>query len=363
MPRTGRPKTKLELSDDERDQLQRWTRRHTSAQALALRARIVLACAEGTANREVAQQLGCHEATVGKWRTRFVTHRLDGLSDEHRPGRPSSVTAGQVEDVVVTTLEATPKNATHWSRSKMASRSGLSESTIGRIWKAFGLQPHRTEGMKLSNDPLFVEKVHDVVGLYLNPPESAVVLCVDEKSQVQALARSQPAFPMMPGMPEKRTHDYVRHGTTSLFAAMNVADGTVISATHRRHRSVEFKKFLVKIDHEVPADLDVHIVCDNYGTHKHPIIKTWLAKHPRFQLHFTPTYSSWLNQVERLFAYVTADLLQRSDHRSVQALEKDLRDWVAAWNENPRPFAWTKTADEILASLGRLLKRITGGGH
>lgn len=363
MPRTGRPKAELVLTDDEREQLQRWTRRHSSAQALALRSRIVLACAEGTSSREVAAQLGCNEATVGKWRRRFVVARLDGLSDEPRPGRPASVTADQVEDVVIATLEATPENATHWSRSKMAQRSGLSESTIGRIWKAFGLQPHRTEGFKLSNDPLFVEKVHDVVGLYLNPPEAAVVLCVDEKSQVQALARSQPAFPMMPGMPEKRTHDYVRHGTTTLFAALNVADGTVISSTHRRHRSMEFKKFLTKIDQEVPDDLDVHVVCDNYGTHKHPTIKAWLAKHPRFVLHFTPTYSSWLNQVERLFAYVTDDLLRRSDHRSVQALEADLRAWVAAWNENPKPFVWTKTADQILTSLGRLLQRISGGGH
>ena len=274
VPRTGRPKAELVLTDDERDQLQRWTRRHTSAQALALRSRIILACAEGTSSREVAAQLGCNEATVGKWRRRFITDQLDGLNDEPRPGRPTSVTAEQVEDVVIATLEATPQNATHWSRSKMAQRSGLSESTIGRIWKAFGLQPHRTEGFKLSNDPMFVEKVHDVVGLYLNPPEAAVVLCVDEKSQVQALARSQPAFPMMPGMPEKRTHDYVRpshaHGTTTLFAALNIADGTVISATHRRHRSVEFRKFLTKINHEVPDDLDVHVVCDNCGTHNTP---------------------------------------------------------------------------------------------
>lgn len=363
MPRTGRPKAELVLTDDEREQLLHWTRRHTSAQALALRSRIILACAEGTSSREVAEKLGCNEATVGKWRRRFVADRLDGLGDEPRPGRPASITTDQVEDVVVATLEATPKNATHWSRSKMAQRSGLSESTIGRIWKAFGLQPHRADGFKLSTDPMFVEKVHDVVGLYLNPPEAAVVLCVDEKSQVQALARSQPAFPMMPGMPEKRTHDYVRHGTTTLFAALNIADGTVIASTHRRHRAVEFKKFLTKIDQEVPADLDVHVVCDNYGTHKHPTIKAWLGKHPRFVLHFTPTYSSWLNQVERLFAYVTDDLLRRSDHRSVQALEADLRAWVSDWNENPRPFVWTKTADQILVSLGRLLQRISGGGH
>jgi transposase len=321
MPRSGRPKALLVLTDEERDQLSRWARRAKSSQALALRSRIVLACAEGADNRAVAAQLGCAAATVGKWRARFVEARLDGLVDEPRPGRPPTITVNQVEDVIVATLESTPANSTHWTRAKMAERSGLSKSSIGRIWRAFELKPHRTDGFKLSTDPLFVEKVHDVVGLYLDPPESAVVLCVDEKSQVQALARSQPALPMMPGMPEKRTHDYVRHGTTSLFAAMNVADGTVIAATHRRHRAIEFRKFLTRIDAEVPEHLDVHLICDNYSTHKHPIIVRWLAAHPRFQMHFTPTYSSWINQVERLFAYVTADLLQRSDHRSVQALE------------------------------------------
>ncbi len=363
MPRTGRPKTLLVLTDGERDQLVRWSRRRKSSQALALRSRIVLACADGLDNKAVAAQLGCAAATVGKWRARFVEHRLDGLTDEDRPGRPPVISADQVEDVVVATLESTPANATHWSRAKMAERTGLSKSTIGRIWRAFELQPHRAEGFKLSNDPLFIEKVYDVVGLYLNPPEKAVVLCVDEKSQVQALARSQPAFPMMPGMPEKRTHDYVRHGTTSLFAAFNINDGTVISALHRRHRSTEFKKFLTKIDTEVPQHLEVHLVCDNYGTHKHPTVKKWLEAHPRFHMHFTPTYSSWINQVERFFAYVTADLLQRSDHRSVQALEGDIRAWVKAWNKNPKPFVWTKTADQILASLARFLQRTTGAGH
>jgi len=343
--------------------LVRWARRRKSSQALALRSRIVLECATGDANTVVAQRLGVSRPTVGKWRSRFVAHRLDGLVDDPRPGRPPTVTAEQVEDVVVATLESVPANATHWSRAKMAERTGLSKSTIGRVWKAFGLKPHRTDGFKPSDDPLFVEKVYDIVGLYLDPPESAVVLSVDEKSQVQALSRSQPAFPMMPGMPEKRTHDYFRHGTTSLFAAMNVADGTVIASTHRRHRAAEFKKFLAKIDQTVPEDLDIHVVCDNYGTHKHPTVKAWLAAHPRFHMHFTPTYSSWINQVERLFAEVTRDLLQRSDHRSVQALEKDLRDWVTAWNEHPKPFIWTKTADQILESLGRLLQRTNGAGH
>ena len=335
----------------------------SSAQALALRSRIVLGCADGLDNKQVAAREGISRPTVGKWRRRFVESRLDGLADEPRPGRPATVTAEQVEDVVVATLEKTPKNATHWSRTKMAERSGLSPSTIGRIWKAFDLKPHRAETFKLSNDPLFVEKVFDVVGLYLNPPEGAVVLCVDEKSQVQALARSQPAFPMMPGMPERRTHDYVRHGTTTLFAAFNTADGTVISSVHRRHRAIEFRKFLAKIDAEVPDHLDVHLVCDNYGTHKHPTVKAWLKRHPRFHIHYTPTYSSWINQVERWFAYLTTDLLQRGDHRSVQALETDLRAWTRDWNEAPKPFIWTKTAEQILESLGRLMQRIKGAGH
>ena len=351
------------LTVGEREQLHRWARRRKSSQALALRSRIVLACADGTDNKTVAARLGCAAVTVGKWRSRFVAYRLDGLTDEPRPGRPPTVTADQVEEVVVATLESTPANATHWSRAKMARRSGLSKSTIGRIWKAFELKPHRADGFKLSTDPLFVEKVYDIVGLYLNPPEAAIVLSVDEKSQVQALARSQPAFPMMPGMPEKRTHDYVRHGVTSLFAAFNTADGTVISALHRRHRTIEFKKFLTKIDAQVPDGLEVHLIADNYGTHKSPAITTWLAAHPRFHMHYTPTYSSWINQVERWFAYLTSDLLQRGDHRSVQALEADIRAWIKDWNEHPKPFVWTKTAEQILAKLGRLLQRINGAGH
>lgn len=363
MPRTGRPKAVLELTDEERVQLSRWERRRKSSQALALRSRIVLRCAEGLPNKEVAAAVGASQATVGKWRSRFCELRLDGLMDDPRPGRPATITTEQVEEVLVATLESVPENATHWSRTKMAERSGLSKSTVGRIWRTFELKPHRVDTFKLSTDPLFVEKVYDVVGLYINPPEAAVVLSVDEKSQVQALARSQPAFPMMPGMPEKRTHDYLRHGTTSLFAAFNTADGTVISSLHRRHRAVEFKKFLAKIDSQVPEHLDVHLICDNYGTHKSPAIRRWLDNHPRFHMHHTPTYSSWINQVERWFAYLTSDLLQRSDHRSVQALERDIRAWVAAWNENPTPFIWTKTAEEILTSLSRLLQRINGAGH
>jgi len=359
----GRPKALLELTSDEKEQLERWVRRRKSAQGLALRSQIVLSCATGLTNKEVAAQLGISMPTVGKWRSRFIDSRLDGLVDEPRSGRKPTITAEQVEDVVVATLESTPEHATHWSRKKMAERSGLSKSTIGRIWKGFGLKPHLVDGFKLSNDPLFVDKVYDVAGLYLNPPEAAVVLCVDEKSQVQALGRSQPAFPMMPGMPEKRTHDYVRNGTTSLFAAFNIDDGTVISSLHRRHRSIEFKKFLTKIDAEVPADLAVHLICDNYSTHKSPAVKTWLQAHPRFQIHFTPTYSSWLNQVERFFAFVTEDLLQRSHHNTVQQLEADIRAWIKDWNTHPKPFIWTKSADEILESLGRLLKRISGAGH
>jgi transposase len=269
----------------------------------------------------------------------------------------------RVEQVLALTLEQTPRDATHWSRSSMAERTGLSKSTIGRIWRRFELKPHLVDGFKLSSDPLFVEKVVDVVALYHNPPERAVVLCVDEKSQMQALDRSQPVLPMMPGMPERRTHDYARHGTTSLFAAFNIADGTVISELHRRHRATEFKKFLITIDKTVPAELDVHLVCDNLATHKTPIVNEWLARHPRFHVHFTPTGSSWLNQVERWFGYLTDQLTRRGVHKSVAALEKDVTTWIEHWNENPRPFVWKKTAEEILDSLARYIQRISGAEH
>jgi transposase/transposase-like protein len=364
MARTGRPKEPLVLSDEERVSLERLTKRRKSAQAIALRARIVLACAEpGVTNLAVAAELGVNPATVGKWRARFIERRLNGLLDEDRPGAPRKITDDKVEKLIVKTLEEKPKDATHWSTRSMAQATGMSQTSISLIWRAFNLQPHRADSFKLSTDPLFIEKVRDVVGLYLDPPERAVVLCVDEKSQIQALNRFQPILPMMPGTPERRSHDYVRHGTTSLFAALDMASGKVIGSLHRRHRAAEFKKFLERINAEVPDDLDVHLILDNYATHKTPDIHRWLLRHPRFHLHFTPTSGSWLNMVERWFGELTTKKIKRGAHTNVPNLERDIRDWIVLWNEDPRPYVWVKTADQILESIARYCDRISDSAH
>jgi transposase len=359
MAERGRPKAALTLSDVERETLQQWARRPKTAQALALRARIVLTCAEGKANKDVAAELGVWPQLVGKWRARFVERRLEGLADEPRPGAARTITDDQVEAVIVKTLEEAPGNGdTHWSTRSMAKAVGLNQTAISRIWRAFGLKPHLVESWKLSTDPQFIDKVRDIVGLYLDPPRGALVLAVDEKSQMQALDRTAPVLPMMPAVPGRQTHDYIRHGTTSLFAALDVATGKVIGQHQRRHRHQEFLRFLRTIDANTPKDLDLHLICDNYGTHKTPQIHQWLVKHPRFHLHFTPTYSSWLNIVERWFAELTNRKLRRSTHRSVADLEADVRVWIEAWNADPKPFVWTKTADEILANLAHYLTRI-----
>jgi len=351
------------LSEPEREQLVSWSRRRTSAQALATRSRIVLAASEGLSNTQIAEQLGVHRNTVRVWRTRFVADRLDGLVDEPRPGPPRTITDAQVEQVITTTLETKPKNATHWSTRSMAAEVGLTQSAVHRIWNAFGLAPHRQDTWKLSTDPQFVAKVRDVAGLYLNPPERAVVLCVDEKSQIQALDRTAPILPMLPGTPERATHDYERHGTMSLYAALDITTGKVIGSLHNRHRAIEFKKFLQTIDREVPDELDVHLVIDNASSHKTPAIKKWLAAHPRFVVHFTPTSSSWMNLVERWFGELTAKKLKRGAHRSTRALSADIRAWIETWNEDPKPFVWTKTADQILESITRYCTRINESRH
>ena len=357
------PVVSVELSEAEREQLVSWSRRSTTAQALAQRSKIVLLVAEGLRTGEIAARLGVHRNTVAKWRRRFEAERLDGLVDEPRPGRPRTVTDSHVDEVITKTLESAPKDATHWSTRSMAAEIGLTQSAVHRIWQAFGLQPHRAETFKLSRDPQFVAKVRDVVGLYLNPPERAVVLCVDEKSQIQALDRTQPILPMQPGLPERATHDYKRHGTSSLYAALDVSSGQVIGSLHSRHRAIEFKQFLQRIDAAVPADLDVHVILDNSSTHKTPAIQKWLTAHPRFVLHFTPTSSSWLNLVERWFAELTNKKLRRGAHRSVGQLNADIRTWIQSWNDNPKPFVWTKTADQILESIARYCTQINESRH
>ena len=341
----GRPMPPLILDDMERETLERWVRRPKTAQALARRARMILAGSEGRSNTAVGADLGVSDATVGKWRARFLEQRLDGLSDEPRSGRPRAVTDDDVERVITLTLETTPKDATHWSTRSMAQRSGLSHNTIRRIWRAFGLQPHRTETFKLSADPCFIEKVRDIVGLYLDPPDRALVLCVDEKSQIQALDRTRPRLPMRPGPAERRTHDYLRHGTTSLFAALDAKTGKVIGQCHRRHRAVEFRKFLDTIEAEVPLDRDVHLIVDNYATHQTALIRNWLAKRPRFHRHFTPTSASWLNLVERWFGMLTEQQLRRGVPQSSGALEAaiyrylDLTNILTLPTKTPSPLS------------------------
>jgi transposase len=361
--RKGRPVPILTLTDEEREALGQWMRRPKTSQSLALRARIVVLCARGESNTDVASQLRVTKQTVGKWRSRFLERRLDGLLDEPRPGTPRRLSDADVERVVAMTLESTPKDATHWSTRAMAEASGLSRSSIQRIWQAFALAPHRSETFKLSKDPLFIDKVRDIVGLYLDPPDKALVLCVDEKAQIQAIDRSQPVLPMRPGQAERRTHDYTRHGTTSLFAALDTKTGKVLGQLHRRHRSIEFRKFLDKIDESVPTGFEVHLILDNYGTHKTETIKRWLVKRPRFHLHFTPTGASWINLVERWFGLLSEKQLRRGVFRSTRSLETTIRDYIETHNAQPKPFVWTKTADEILASVARFCKRTLETPH
>jgi transposase len=361
--RRGRPVDPITLTADERTTLDQWARRPKTAQALAQRARIILACATESTNGAVADRLGVTRQMVERWRRRFAHQRTDGLLDEPRPGAPRRITDAHVEQMLTRTLESTPRNATHWSTRAMAKACGLSQTAVSRIWRAFALQPHRSETFKRSKDPLFIEKVRDIVGLYLNPPDKALVLCTDEKSQIQALDRTQPLLPMRPGQAERRTHDYTRHGTTSLFAALDVQTGCVIGECHRRHRTVEFRKFLDTIEAAVPPTLDVHRILDNYGTHKTPAIHRWLLRHPRFHLHFTPTGASWINLVERWFGALTEKQIRRGAHRSTPELEAAIYRYIADGNQHPKPFVWTKTADEILASVARFCQRISNSGH
>ena len=355
--------TEIVLDSEQREVLERWARRPKSSQALAFRCRAVLAAAEGRSSKEIAAELGCNANTVSKWRVRFAERGLDGLHDEPRPGKPRLISDEDVERVIVKTLEEQPADATHWSTRSMATATGMSQSAVSRIWLAFGLKPHQIETFKLSPDPQFIDKVRDIVGLYLNPPEAAVVLCVDEKSQIQALDRSAPVLPLMPGVPERRSDDYVRYGTTNLYAALDLASGQVISEMTPRHRAEEFRRFLNLIDASVPVEFDVHVVLDNSSTHKTPSIQRWLVRHPRFTLHFTPTYSSWLNLVERWFAELTTKWIKRAAHHSVRDLVASIRTWITNWNDNPKPFVWHKTADEILNSLAAYCQRINDSGH
>lgn len=357
--KTGRPKKALRIDESQRATLQRWTRRAKTSQSLALRARIVLACAEGIPNTEVAKRLRTTNTTVGKWRERFRTRGVDGLCDEPRPGAPRTVEDEKIEEIVVKTLETKPKDATHWSTRTMAKESGVSQRTVVRVWHAFGLKPHMEDTFKLSQDPFFIEKVRDIVGLYMNPPDRAVVLCVDEKSQVQALDRTQPLLPMTPGYPERRSHDYVRNGTTSLFAALNVATGTVIGKCHRKHRHQEFLSFLKTVEKNVPDGLDVHLVMDNYGTHKTPKIKHWLTRRPHWHVHYTPTSASWLNLVERFFAQITTKRIRRGVFRSVRELEHAIDTYLQTHNQDPKPFVWTATAEKIFGKIARLCEGIS----
>jgi len=351
------------LSPPERQRLQQWVRRRKTAHALAQRARLILASASGMSNTEVAVKMDMTKQTVGKWRQRFLDRRLDGLLDEPRPGAPRRITEADVERVITMTLEHPPPGATHWSTRSMARTSGLSQTAVSRIWRAFALQPHRTETFKLSGDPLFVDKVRDIVGLYMNPPDRALVLCLDEKSQIQVLDRAQPILPMGPGVPERRTHDCRRHGTTSLFAALDIQSGKVIEKCFRRHRAIEFKKFLSLVDKQVPAPFDVHLVPDNYGTHKTLSIHRWLARHRRFHLHFTPTGASWLNLVESWFSILTRKQLRRGSHHSTRQLEHAIRDYVEHNNNHPQAFVWTKCADDIIDAVGRFCTQTSNSEH
>lgn len=355
--RTGRPKQPLIVTEEERARLESLAHRARSQALLARRARVVLACAEGLDNKVVARKLRCSVGMVGKWRSRFLESRLEGLYDEPRPGAPRKVSDDQVEKVVIQTLESTPRGQTHWSTRGLAKASGLSRMTISRIGHSFGLQPHRADTFKLSPDPQLIEKVRDIVGLYMNPPEHALVLCVDEKSQIQALDRTQPLLPLRPGQVERGTHDYKRHGTTSLFAALELKTSRVIGQLHRRHRSREFRQFLDAIEAQVPAELEVHLIADNYGTHKTALIQKWFAKRPRFHVHFTPTYGSWINLVERWFAELTNKRLRRGVFRSVKELESAIREYISVHNEAPKPFVWTRTADQILDNIARYAQR------